>query len=139
MSKAGRELLATLSDAGLLGYGAVVPRSVVHDTLGIRVPETAPKRVYDALAVREVSAVDYVRAQLLNAGKFFAETPDGYRVLLPSENVGQIERYIEHADRKLARALKLSRMSPVNAQNAADQTEARILFKRDGARRRLLK
>ena len=56
-----------------------------------------------------------------------------HRVLLPSENKAQVDAYMESADRKLERALKLSRNSP-KASHLPDQTEARIMMRRKGYR-----
>lgn len=136
MSKrdAHKGLFDTLSDQGLLEYGSVIPRELVHDVLGIEVPTYAAKAVYDRLAMLELSAVDYCRNVLLGQGKYLMGTSSGYRVLLPSENSLQIDAYISSADRKLSRALKLSRSSPQRTTSQPDQTEARILMKRGSTR-----
>lgn len=99
-------------------------------------PEIASKSTYDRLALIELGAIDYVRNALIEQGRYIAGTPTGYRILLPSENAIQVENYMDSADRKLSRALKLSRCTPSIHANQPDQTEARILMKRHGMRQR---
>lgn len=130
-----KDFYSTLNDMNLLEYGAVIETRLVHELLGIEMPSTAPKRVYDQLALTELAAIDYVRNMLLGHGKYITGTTGGYRILLPSENAAQIDLYMESADRKLSRALKLSRNTPQEAKQGVDQTEARILMKRHGIRR----
>lgn len=132
MSDAKRDLLAALQAAGLLEWGAVIPRQFVHEALGLEFPEVGTKAVFDKLTLVELSAIDYVREVLLNQGKYIAGTPSGYRVLLPSENQDQINLYMAAADRKLKRAMKLNRSTPAQVGSSPDQTEARILLKQAG-------
>lgn len=129
-----RELFTELSNMGLLEFGSVITTDIVHEILCIEVPTVASKSVYDRLALLELSAIDYVRNILLGQGKYLTGTSSGYRILLPSENAAQVEQYIASADRKLSRALKLSRNSPVGDNSMPDQTEARILMKRAGVK-----
>jgi len=133
--EAYKDFYANLNEMNLLDYGAIIPTSTVHELLSIEMPASAPKRVYDQLALFELAAIDYVRNILLSQGKYLTGTSTGYRVLLPSENAEQVELYMEAADRKLSRALKLSRNTPQEAKRMPDQTEARILMKRSGIRR----
>lgn len=134
--EAARELHAELEARGLLEFGAVVPSETVRAILGLVYPKTATKRVYDELSLRELSAVDYIRGILLNEGKYLTGTPSGYRVLLPSENARQVELYMNAADKKLQRARKLHRNTPTQKpSNKPDQTDARILMKREAIRR----
>ena len=128
-----RDVYDTLDGAGLFDFGAVIPRAMVYDLLGMDVPEVASKAVFDRIAMLELQAMDYCRNMLLGHGKYLAGTPSGYRVLLPSENKAQVDAYMESADRKLERALKLSRNSP-KASHLPDQTEARIMMRRKGYR-----
>jgi hypothetical protein len=136
MSKrdAQRGLLDYLDESGLTEYGSIIETCVIHQSLGIVQPAVAPKAVYDRLAMQELAAIDYCRGVLLLRGKYLQGTSSGYRVLLPSENKTQIDAYISSADRKLARALKLSRNTQVDTSNA-DQTEARIVMKQCAQRR----
>lgn len=130
-----RTLLDSLEEMQLTEYGSVIGTVLVHEILGIRQPSIAPKAVYDRLAMTELAAIDYCRNALLAQGKYLQGTATGYRVLLPSENKGQVDAYMGSADRKLSRALKLSRNTPTQAANAQDQTEARILMKQGASRR----
>lgn len=132
--KSFRGLLDALRTLKLTEYGAIIQREVVHQALGIKCPEFATKAEFDALALRELSAIDYCRAALLDEGKYLAGTKAGYRILLPSENVSQVEAYMKNADRKLGRALKLSQNSPVEVRETRTQTHARIEMKRSGMR-----
>lgn len=130
-----KDFYSALKDMGMLEYGAGIPKPTVHELLGIEMPATAPKSVYDNLTLFELAAIDYVRNILLGEGKYLTGTSTGYRVLLPSENALQVDNYMEQADRKLSRALKLSRNTPQEAKRMPDQTEARILMKRSGIKR----
>lgn len=132
---AQKELFTELQARGLLEYGSVIESHVVHSILGIKLPDMASKSEFDKLALIELAAIDYVRNILLGQGKYLMGTDAGYRVLLPSENAAQVEQYIVSADKKLSRALKLSRNSPSPTRQLPDQTEARILMKRSGLRR----
>jgi hypothetical protein len=134
MSKreAQRELYAELDARGLLEYGSVIETPVVHAVLGIEMPAYGTKSDFDKIALFELSAIDYIRNILLGQGKYLMGTDSGYRILLPSENAAQVEQYISSADKKLSRALKLSRNTPTLDMQMPDQTEARILMKRSG-------
>lgn len=129
-----RDIFDALHSRGLFEFGAVITTETVHEIMGVEMPDVAPKSVYDRIAMMELQAIDYCRNILLGQGKYLAGTPSGYRVLLPSENKTQIDAYIESADRKLARALKLSRNTPTESLQP-DQTEARIMMRRNGVRR----
>jgi hypothetical protein len=136
--EAYRDFLQYLIDAGLTDYGAVIPKQLVYDMLGLVVPSTGTWRQFNEIALLELAATDYVRSYLLNEGKYLAGTPSGYRVLLPSENAEQVESYVAQADKKLTRALKLSRNTPrAAADPRADQQEARVLMRQEGIRERL--
>ncbi len=128
-----RGLMAGLDDRGLTEYGSVIPSELVHELLQIEVPTYASKSVFDRLAMIELAAIDYCRNVLLGHGKYLCGTRSGYRILLPSENKAQVDNYMGSADRKLSRALKLSRNTPGDSINP-DQTEARILMKKSGMR-----
>jgi len=125
---AHRGLLEVLTDRGLTEYGSVIEASMVHEALGIEHPQVATKAVFDRLAMQELAAIDYCRGVLISHGKYLQGTATGYRVLLPSENKGQVDAYMGSADRKLSRALQLSRNTPGDAISH-DQTEARIVMK----------
>jgi hypothetical protein len=130
-----RGLLESLEGMGLTEYGCVIEAKLVHELLGIEQPPVAAKAVYDRLAMTELAAIDYCRSVLLSQGRYLQGTASGYRVLLPSENKQQVNAYMSSADRKLNRALKLSRNTPGEPAASADQTEVRILMKQSSHRR----
>jgi hypothetical protein len=129
-----RELFQELQVRGQTEYGSIIDGAMVRHFLGIEYPELGTKALFDKLALAELAAIDYVRTLLLNEGKYITSTPSGYRILLPSENAKQVDAYIVSADRKLNRALKLNRNTPKEAASTADQTEARIMMKRQNRR-----
>ena len=131
-----KDLLSALGHAGLLEFGSVIPRKVVHEALGIVVPEVGTREQFASIALMELAAIDYCRNHLLDAGKYLSGTDDGYRVLLPSENQKQVELYMSSADKKLGRALKLSKNSPALSNIRHDQMETRIHMKRQHTRHR---
>lgn len=131
-----KDLLSALDYAGLLEFGSVIPRHVVHEALGIVVPAVGTREVFASLALQELAAIDYCRIHLLDVGKYLSGTDAGYRILLPSENQKQVELYMSSADKKLGRALKLSKNSPALAGIRHDQLDARIHLKRQHVRHR---
>jgi hypothetical protein len=60
----------------------------------------------------ELNYASYIRNILLNQGKYFKGERDSYRVLLPSENQGQIMSLTNSASNKLKRAIKLNNNTP---------------------------
>nr|WP_182312141.1 hypothetical protein [Comamonas testosteroni] len=131
MSKA---LLDELTTLGLTDYGSEIPGALVHRVLGIVYPETAPKRVFDELALKELSAVDFVRNALLSQGKYLEGRRDGYRICLPSENRIYVERYMKSADKKLRRANRLSRNTPQSVSAPAPAGNVRLHLKQTSRR-----
>ena len=130
-----KELYTALETKGLLEFGSVILSSFVRETLGIVVPEVGTREVFAAAALEELGAIDYVRRVLLRNGKYLAGHQGDYRILLPSENKRQVEIYMGQADKKLKRALLLSRNSPNVDTAPHDQSEARIMMKRESIRR----
>jgi len=97
----------------LLEYGSVIPGNKVKELLGLEVPYRATQAEFKTLTLFEFKAIDYVRNAILSGGKYLASAGvDGYRILLPSENGAQCDRYTQSAIGKLNRALKLSRGTP---------------------------
>lgn len=132
MSKA---LYEELKARDLLDYGCVINGDVVREILGIAYPEVGTKKDFDEVALAELGAVDYVRNILLGEGKYLASQQGDYRVLLPSENKRQVDIYMNQADRKLRRALKLSRSMQQVDSRSQDNTTARLVMKRESIRR----
>lgn len=129
-----KELFTALVDNGLVDYGSEFPASFVHEVLGLEFPESAPKRVYDDLALKELGAIDYVRNILLGQGKYLESKGDLYRVCLPSENRIYVERYMKSADKKLKRASRLSRSTPPVEAVGSSQNDVRMHFKQTSRR-----
>ena len=129
-----RELLNALDAQGLIEYGSVIPGHIIRDALGIVYPSVGTKKEFDRLALSELTAIDYFRNVLLGRGMYLTQVGPDYRILLPSENAHQVERYIASADKKLVRALKLTRNTARVDTARPDQTEARIVMKRAGVR-----
>jgi hypothetical protein len=130
----GKCLLEWLREHKLDEYGSVIRAASVQEVLGIVVPERADKRTFDQLALKELSAVDYVRNILLGEGKYLAQHQGDYRILLPSENARQVELYLSSADGKLRRAMKLLRNTPStddSINRPPENVAARILMKRE--------
>lgn len=129
-----RDLFASLEADGLISYGSIFPASLVRERMGIECPEVGTRQQFNDAALAELAAVDYVRNVLLGRGMYITSNGENYRILLPSENKAQVERYISSADQKLRRAQKLSRNTP-GARKEVDNTDARIYMKREGMRR----
>ena len=130
----GRELLAELESGNFIDYGVFIPVEFVRECLDLEYPETATKKEFDQLALKEMAAVDYVRNILLGRGMYIMGVNAGYRILTVSENLGQVEQYMSSADRKLARGLKLLKSTPRERGAYPDQTEARAEMKRENIR-----
>lgn len=127
-------LLEHLRSRGLDEYGSVILSSEVREVLGIEIPEVGTKRMFDAVALAEMSAIDYVRNILLDEGKYIQRNEGDYRILLPSENARQIENYMSNADKKLKRAQRLSKNTPRTDVRGHDNTAARLHMKRESIR-----
>ena len=109
----GRDFLHQLREAGLLEYGSIITGDKVKALLDLEDPYKATRAEFNALQLFELKSIDYVRSALLNEGKYLASAGSGgYRILLPSENGNQCDRYTQAAIGKLNRALKLSRTTP---------------------------
>jgi hypothetical protein len=133
----GKCLLEWMRSRGLDEFGSVVLGGTVREVIGVSYPETATKSQFDSLALTELAAVDYVRNILLGEGKYLGQQGGDYRILLSSENARQVHLYMSHADKKLKRALKLSRNTPQTDGAAHDNTAARILMKREAIKSRM--
>lgn len=97
---------------GLDDFGSVIIGEKMRKATGINYPETASKSVFDALALAELALVHSARSILLKEGKYLTQTNGDYRILLPSENVRQVQAYIKSAKGKLKRAGLLIQNTP---------------------------
>ena len=125
------ELFTLLEDKGLLDYGSVIRGDMIRKELEIELPTIGTKQDFSNAALAELKAVDYVRNILLGQGKYLASTSDSYRILLPSENAVQIEKYINSAMGKLKRSQKLSRNTPSGDHKRDYKQTARALVLMD--------
>lgn len=130
----GRELYAFLKDTGRCEYGSVITELELHHFLNIEYPEVATHAEFKSMDLMVLSVTDYVRNILLGEGKAFIQAKGDYRILLPSENAKYIERYMSSADKKLKRALKLSKSMPSIDTNADNKT-VKIMLKRESIRK----
>ena len=136
MNELHKALYRVLQEAGLLEYGSRIEGELIREQLGIQMPRTGTKEQFDQIALRELTAVDFIRTLLLREGKYLAGDKGGYKILLPSENRAQVDAYMSQADRKLRRAQTLLRNTPSCTHKQVDQTEARIMMKRESIRER---
>jgi len=125
-----KDFYARLLNARLLDYGSVIQQSLVHSLLEIHITDVMNIREYDKAKLEEVSAIDYVRSQLLNQGKTIAKHLSAYRIPMPSENREFVERYISSADKKLRRAIKLSMNTPHGDYKPIDDAYEKAIRKR---------
>ena len=109
----GKELLSYLRSKGLTDYGSVIPASEIQNVIGVEYPEIGTHQQFRDVDLQMLSVTDYVRNVLLGEGKAFTQYKGDYKILLPSENAKYIESYMNSADKKLKRALKLSRNQPI--------------------------
>jgi len=115
-----------LAEAGLLEYGAHIDGDVVRGYLGLEMPTLGTRAQFTSIALAELTAVDAVRAALLNEGKYITATRTGYRILTPGENAGQIDSYLSQAQGKISRARKLERTTPALTKGWPSQNQARL-------------
>lgn len=124
-----RGIMEEMRAAGWFEFGAVVDEEDYRRHLGIKYPETGTKKDFDTVALQELGAIDFIRSQLLNEGKYLKHSGGSYRVLLPSENITQMEAYMKSADNKLKRAIKLGRNSPKEGREEIDHCTVRAIMK----------
>jgi len=139
-----KELLLVLTKEGLIEYGSVIPAKRIREIVGITPPSEDEvhdmslgeiTKVINKMALEELTAVDYVRNILLGRGMYLTNEKGDYRILLPSENKRQVELYMSSADRKLSRALKLSRNSPRDDSGVnMNELSVRAMMKRENIR-----
>ena len=132
-----KEIIQRLRELGLTEYGSIIPGDKLRQMAGIEYPATGTKAEFDALALDELSAVDYVRNCLLNEGKYLKAHRDDYRILSPAENNGQVEAYMRSADNKLRRAIKLSKNTPAMVDSQPNNHNARLMMKRESIKRKM--
>jgi len=140
-----KRLYEELNAMGLLEYGSVFSGELVRDIIDLSLPSDdelhqmtvgKAKSVFTSAALMEMAEIDYVRNILLGRGMYIKASGGGYVILLPSENAAQIDSYVSSADKKLRRALKLSRNTPADSLLDHTNLETRLEMKRKGAEAR---
>ena len=129
-----RTVYEQLEAHGYLAYGAVIPIQMFRDFCDIETIVTGTKKEFDDIALQELNYASYIRNSLLNQGKYFKGERDSYRVLLPSENQGQIMSFTNSASNKLKRAIKLNANTPTEYR-CSNQDEVRMIMKRESIRK----
>lgn len=122
-----------MKDNNLLDYGSVITEKEVHSVIDVEYPETGTREEYKSLDLLVLSVTDYVRNILLGDGKAFTSVMGDYRIPLPSETIKYIERYMSSADKKLRRALKLSKNAPFNT--STNEVNTKIIMKRNSVKK----
>lgn len=120
----------------MLEYGSSITGKEFRSMCDIDEVEVGTKAEFDSMGLQELGYADYIRKNLLDEGKYFKQERDGYRILTPSENIGQVEAYMKAADGKLKRGIKLSQNTPV-LQKSSNQDVVRMMMKKESIRRRL--
>lgn len=124
-----KELLDWMRRNNLDDYGSIIMGEDVRRVLGITMPEVGTRRDFDAVAMDELSGVDYCRNALLGEGKYLSMIKGNYRILLPSENAAQVESYMRSAENKLKRGLKLHRNTSAGHVTSKKDTQSRLVMR----------
>jgi len=117
-------------------YGRVIEAKDFRELFGIVLPEVGTYKDFKEVELKELQCVGFCRDKLLKQGKYLTQDKDTYRVLLPSENKTQVESYMTSADRKLKRAILLSKNTPQSVKNMSG-VRAIAELKRESIRERL--
>ena len=129
------ECFKILENEGWIEYGKTIPRKVIFEAFGIEEIEyPAMRHEIKKQELEELSVTGYIRDKLLNRGMYLKGEADSYRILLPSENAGQVMSYMHSADRKLKKAIKLNNNTPVS-HKIQTQDEVRLFMKREETKR----
>lgn len=126
-------ILDALRARGLLDYGAVIERSVIHSLVGLveippDMPWVAAKPIAEQNKLTEMNVMYWVRDKVLEEGKNLHQDGGIWRVDLPSENAAACERFQKKASRAINRANKLARNTPAGDYQAPDESAARMLL-----------
>ena len=123
------KLLQALIDRDLTDYGSFIEGSFVREVLDITLPEFGTRQEFDRISLAELAAIGYVRTQLLLEGKYIAADHGNYRILLPSENLRQVEAYLEASDNKRRKGALLLKNTPPEFIPVLSQVEARACMR----------
>jgi len=130
------EILEALRAIGKLEYGAVITGDEFRDICGIKTILRGTKEDFDSLALAELTFANLIRDKLLNEGKYFKQNKGNYRVLLPSENQEQVISFMQSADNKLKRGMKLDKNTPTEYK-INDNNLIRMAMKQESIKRRI--
>jgi len=103
------EIYTQLKKLEMLKYNAKFTESFLQCLSGIEVPAIGTRQTYNAISLAQLEVVTYLRDRLLPKGKYLSQCNGEFRVLTPSENIGQVNKYLDAADRKIKRAVTLNR------------------------------
>ena len=123
------KLLQALIDNALTDYGSFIEGSFVREVLDITLPEFGTRQEFDRISLAELAAIGYVRTKLLLEGKYIAADRGNYRILLPSENLRQVEAYLEASDNKRRKGALLLKNTPPEFVPTLSQVEARACMR----------
>lgn len=130
----GRDLLEYMKACGKTEYGSVTTELEIHNLLGLHEPEKGTRKEFQDVALTVLAATDYVRNVLLGEGKYLTSSNRDFRIVLPSETRKYVMTYVSSADKKLKRALKLSRNMPSIDTDPPSSTTGDILLKQEHLR-----
>ena len=125
-----RDVFSILKEKGYLEFGSTISGKILRQLCDIKEVKKGTKEEFDRMALAELGYVSYIRNMLLNEGKYFKGERSGYRILLPSENSEQVLSYMNSADNKLKRGLKLNKNTPTKYKINSN-TEVRAMMKRE--------
>lgn len=132
MAESNETLLEFLNSKNLLSYGAVFDKALVQEFLGIDLPEFATKATFDEASLEELKAIGQIREHLIGQGMYIKGDGQAYRILLPSENIHQVEIMLAASRKKTRRAERLLVNSPLKSSaRQRDSQAARILMMKD--------
>lgn len=129
------------NNSGQLDYGSVIPSTTLAQVAGISFPTingasaAAIIRGVNAYELKMLEYSGFIVDKLLDMGKYLKKDGDTYRVLMPSENEGQVNAYISAGTKKLSRAERLHRSTPVNVSQMVSNTSNRIFSKQQRAKK----
>jgi hypothetical protein len=129
----GETLWLALQADGHIGYGNDIPVSYIHEHLGLVMPEIGKRRDFERVQLLEMTAVEYVRKQLLEQGMWITRQGNQYHIPLPSENSHYATNMLSSAARKIKRAGRLVSNTPTCNQ-PPDQTASRVLLLQDSVK-----
>ena len=129
-TKSNKEIYDFFKSHKYLEYGSIIPVQLFRDVCGIETIEIGSRADFDNMALSELNYANYIRNKLLNEGKYLKGERDSYRILLPSENAGQIMSLMNSASNKLKRSIKLNSNTPAEYKIPTND-EVRIFMKNE--------